>query len=151
MEIEDDEDLVIKQEDGSVRAVAGSLDILFPKSKRDAIVKAYNQWRPKVLAYFEPRFRQHGGANIAESNLRDIVREVTLHWMGFCVMHRQPIRMGEAEWSQPQTRRIIRAAVERVLPRGSEEASAVCAQLMGITREDYQKWAEADDSFLGMM
>lgn len=151
MEIEGDEDLVVSQEGGDARAVAGHVNILFPKSGRDYIVAGFNEWRPKVMAHFEPRFRAHRGANLSESDLRAIVREVTLHWMGYCVMHRAPIRMDLAEWDHPQTRRIIRTAVERAFPRGSDEAAALCAQLMGITREAYLDWAEADESFLGIM
>lgn len=148
---DNDEGLTLHQEGPNVRAVAEALDILFPKSEREAITRAYNDWRPKVLSWFENRWREHTGANIAEADLAGIVREVTLHWMGFCVMHRMPVQMGDAERDQPQTRRIIRAAVERRFARGSEEATALCAQLMGISREAYLKWAQADESFLGIM
>jgi len=145
-----DEGLTFAQEGSSVRAVAEALDILFPKSEKDAILEAYNEWRPRVLAHFAPRWRTHGGANIAESELHAIVREITLYWMGFRVMHREPVQMSEAEWNDPQTRRIIRAAVERRFPRGSEDAIAVCAQLTGLSREAFARWAESDETFLGL-
>jgi hypothetical protein len=58
-------------------------------------------------------------------------------------MHRAPIRMGEAEWAQPQTRRIIRAAVDFCLTCGSvlqacgprSRAIGVCqaAQVTSVT------------------
>ena len=145
-----DESLTFRQEGSHVRAIAGAVNILFPKSERDAIVKAYDEWRPRVQSHFHPRWRSHRGANIAEADLEAIIREITLQWMGYCVMHRMPVQMGEAEWDQPLTRRIIRAAVERTFPRGSEDATALCAQIMGLSRDAYLKWAEKEDSFLGI-
>jgi hypothetical protein len=146
-----DRDLRIQQEGPNVRATAGALDILFPKSEREAVMAAYNEWRGRVLSHFEPRWRDHKGANFDEADFLAIIREITLHWIGFCVMHRMPVQMGAAEWDQPQTRRIIRLAVERRFARGSDEAAALCAQLMGISREAYLKWVETEDTFLGMI
>jgi hypothetical protein len=145
-----DDSLTFKQEGSDVRATAGDLNILFPKSKKKEIVKAFEKWSPRVRSYFDPRWRTHPGANIPEADLEAIVREVTLQWMGFCVMHRTPIQMGEAEWNQPLTRRIIRSVVERTYARGSEDAAALCAQIMGLAREAYLKWAEGEESFLGL-
>ena len=143
-------ELTFRQEGKSVRAKAGAFDILFPKSERDVIMSAYNEWRSRVQNHFEPRWREHHGANVSEADLKAIIREVTLYWIGFCVMHRTPVQMGAAEWDEPQTRRIIRAAVERHFARGSEEATALCAQLMGLRRDTYLKWAESEETFLGI-
>ena len=145
-----DNNLTFKQEGPNVRAIAGDLNILFPKSKKNEIVKAFEEWSPRVRSHFDPRWRSHRGANIAEADLEAIIREITLQWMGYCVMHRMPVQMGEAEWDQPLTRRIIRAAVERTFPRGSEDATGLCAQIMGLSRDAYLKWAEKEDSFLGI-
>ena len=146
-----DGEVVFRQEGKNVRAVAGQFDVLFPKSQKKEIIAAYEEWRPRVEAHFEPRWRGYDGRNIEEKDLRVIVREITLHWMGFCVMHREPVQMGAAEWDQPQTRRIIRQVVEGAFPRGSDEATALCAQLMGISPDSYLEWADADETFMGLM
>jgi hypothetical protein len=142
--------LVFRQEEASVRATAGGLNILFPKSDREAIMQAFDEWRPRVHDHFEPRWHAHSGANIPRADLEAIVREVTLQWMCYHTMHRTPIQMSEAEWDQPLTRRIIRETVERRFARGSDEATALCAQLMGVSREQYLKWAQGEDTFLGV-
>lgn len=151
MEIQDDEDLVVRQEGASVRAIADPVDILFPKTSRDAIVKAYNEWLPKAREHFAPRLEAHAGARLEAAELRAILREITLNWMGYHVMHREPVHIDEREWDHPQSWRVIRRVVEARLGAGTEAAAALCAQLMGITREAFRKWAASDDTFLGIM
>lgn len=152
MPIEDSEQgLIIRQEGPNVRALSGSLNILFPKSQRDAVLSTYREWEPKVRAHFEPRWKEYSGATLTEAEFRALVREITLHWMGYFVMQRIPVEIAAEHLDHPQTRRIIRAAVEQRFPRGSDQAVALCAQLTGLTADQFRKWAEADESFLGMM
>jgi hypothetical protein len=71
-----------------------------------------------------------------------------LHWMYFYIINQMPVQITNADWEHPQTRRIIQTVAERRFPAGSHEATALCAHLMGLSRDGYLRWREGDELFL---
>ena len=65
--------------------------------------------------------------------------------------NRLPLHINDRDWDHPQVRRIIEVIVDRTLSHGSSEAADVCAQLMGLSSEDYRDWSDINEWRRGIM
>ncbi|HLC05427.1 MAG TPA: hypothetical protein VJK02_20515 [Anaerolineales bacterium] len=142
--------LTVHQEGPNARVTAGRLNFLFGDSDRDEITRSYTKLVTQARDYLAPRWQTYSGPNIDAHDFQEITQEVTLHWMYFYLGNHQTARIEPEDWDQPQTRRIIQAAVERRFRSGSEQAIRLCAHLMGISQDEYLQWNEDNDSFLAM-
>jgi hypothetical protein len=140
-----DDSLTVSQEGPHARARAGKLDFLFPDSDAAAIAEAYRSTSAQAHALFFPRWNSHQGPNIDAASFGAMIQEAALNWMYFYIANRLPLEVAGRDWEHPQTRRVIKAMVERSFPPGSEAATNLCAQLMGISRDDYLDWAEGEE------
>jgi len=145
-----DDSLTVRQEGRNVRATAGRLNFLFRDSDRDTIANLYARLAAQARAYFAPRWASHHATNIGASAFRDLIQEVTLHWMYFFVNNGKPVEISDADWEHPQTRRILQAVVERDLLPASEQAAELCAHLMGVSQEEYLRWRDGDQWLLSI-
>ena len=145
-----DDDLSFLQEGRDTRAVAGRLNFLFTGSDRHAIAQMFEVWSARAQARFGPRWNSFTGPNIIADDYRAMIREITLTWMQFFVLNGKPVQIAEAEWRHTQTYRIIESTVERTLAPRSQQATSLCAQLMGISREQYIEWSDGNKWLLGI-
>ena len=143
-------ELTVHQEGSSVRAIAGRLNFLFLRSSTEVIRTTYTRVEAEAREHFATRCASQHGPDIPDEVLQDILQESTLHWMYFYINNRLAVPVMAAEWDHPQTRHIIQKAVERAVPPESQEASAICARLMGISVDAYREWREDYESFLRM-
>ena len=143
--------LSVRQEGSDARATTGRLDFLFPDSEAHNIGEAYNRLVIKADSQFAQRWKTIPGASVAPDAFHEMVQEITLHWMYFCVINHLSLQIGDAEWEHPQTRRIIQSAVKRNLQPGSAMETQLCAHMMGLSEAEYLQWCEADDAFLSIM
>jgi hypothetical protein len=140
-----DDGLTVSQEGPHARARAGKLDFLFPDSDAAAIAEAYRTSSAQAHALFFPRWNSYQGPNIDAASFGAMIQEATLSWMYFYIANRMRLEISGRDWEHPQTRRVIKAMVERIFAPGSGPAINLCAQLMGISRDDYLGWAEGEE------
>lgn len=139
-----EEDLSFLQEGLDTRARAVKLNFLFPRSDRDAIAQMFEVWSARARARFGPRWSSFTGPNIIADDYQAMIREITLTWMQFFVLNGMPVQIAEAEWRHPRTYQIIESTVERALAPRSQQATVLCAQLMGISRDQYVEWSDGN-------
>jgi hypothetical protein len=140
-----DDGLTVSQEGPHARATAGRLDILFPGSDATAIAEAYRTSTAQAQEHFLSRWSTYRGPNIDAASFGAMIQEAALNWMYFYIANRLPLEIADRDWEHPQTRRVIKAVVERSFPTGSDAATDLCAQLMGISRDDYLSWADGEE------
>ena len=143
-----DDGLTVTQEGRNVRATTGRLNYLFGDSERETVISLYTRFVAQARDQLGRRWRSIDGPNIDAAEFSDLTQEATLHWMYFYVINRLPVNITDADWSHPQTHRIVQAIVERRFASGSEAATALCAQLTGLSRDGFLKWKEGDELFL---
>lgn len=143
-----DDGLTVEQEGRNVRATAGPLNYLFVDSDRATVIATYTRFVAQARDYFGPRWRSMHGSNIDAAEFSHLTQKATLHWMYFYIVNRLPVQIADADWRHPQTHRIVQEIVERRLTTGSEEATALCAHLTGLSRDGFLKWKEGDELFL---
>jgi len=88
------------------------------------------------------------GPNIDAAQFTELTQKATLHWMYFYIVNRLPVQITGADWRHPQTHRIVQEIVARRFAADSEEATALCAHFMDLSRDDFLKWKEGDELFL---
>jgi hypothetical protein len=143
-----DDGLIVRQEGRNSRATSDRLNFLFVESDRDTVLATYTRFVAQARDYFARRWQSFRGPNIDAGDFTDLTQEVTLHWMYFYIINRMPVQITETDWEHPQTRRIIQVIVLRRFSPGSNEATALCARLMGLSRDDYLRWREGEELFL---
>jgi hypothetical protein len=141
----------VRQEGRNARATTRHLNFLFPDSDAHNIAEAHSRLILEADSRFRPRWKAYSGANLSQVAFHEIVQEITLHWILFHASNHLPLRIDEADWEHPQTRRIVQAGVKRNLPPGSDVETKLCAHLLGLSEAEYLLWRDADDAFLGIM
>jgi hypothetical protein len=140
-----DDGLTVSQEGPDARGRAGKLEYLFPGADAAGVIEAYHLIRAQAQEHFLSRWSTYRGANIDAASFGAMIQEAALNWMYFYIANRLPLEIADRDWEHPQTRRVIKAVVERSFPPGSEAATNLCAQLMGISRDDYLSWADGEE------
>ena len=143
--------VTVSQEGPHARARAGRLDFLFLDSEAAAVAETYRAMSARAKERFLPRWSSHQGPNIDAVGFGEMIQEITLDWLYFYIANRLAPEVTDRDWDHPRSRRVIKSVVETTLLPGSDAAIHLCAQLMGISREDYLSWADGEEWLRSIM
>jgi hypothetical protein len=137
--------LVILQE-GTHTRVNTPLQSYLVSCTPDALIKTYTHFSAIARERFGNRWRSFKGPNIDEEEFGYIVQGVTLTWIYYFAINNLPIKITDADWDEDSfSRNAIERVVQRRFPKGSKEATALCAHLMGVPESDYIAWRKQQD------
>lgn len=139
--------LSVRREGQHTRVSSERINVLFIESEPDFIIGAYSKFVDSARGHFRPLWASYRGANIDEADLDELTQRAALDSLYFFVVNKVPLQIFDREWQSAQTRRIVRACVERRFREGSAEATDLCAHLMGFSPEEYLCWREGDDRY----
>lgn len=77
-----------------------------------------------------------------------LLRRVTLHWMYFFHMNKQPIQITPGELAHPYTYDIVRQIVGEHFGHGSPAAMALAGKITGMSADEFAGWARRYDDLM---
>lgn len=144
----DREDLALLQDGVRVKVTGGRINFGFNNTDAKTILGIYTGVVTQVRDLVGPRWLAYRGKNISAASFLYLTQYQALWEMTSYFNARTPLEFSAEHRDTGELRRGIQKVVEEQFPRGTEDATSLCAALMGITPEAYLKWQKNNEDWL---